>query len=313
MTDRYASSDGQRQASDGRVRRCPECDSTITVLERESVVCSDCGTVFRLTQPEYGPDWWPLTHAERRPRARVGAPARATISETDLSSTHDETDRGDAAGRSLAPRQRTRMQRLDGPGSNARSLTYALGELDRMATSLGLPVAARETAGMLYRRALEADLVRGRSIEGVATAALYAACRLENVPRSLGEMADVSRVERLEIGRAYRCLGQELGLTIEPADPRRFVPRFCAALELSRAVQLRAGEILDVAAEEGLHAGKFPTSVAAAAIYTAARLHGERRTQREIAAVAKVNEMTIRMRYKEQVAALELHFDDDSA
>src|SRR5208337_3930089 len=53
-------------------------------------------------------------------------------------------------------------------------------------------------------------------------------------------------------------------------------------------------------------AGRGPTGVAAAAIYISSILGGERRTQREVAEVAGVTEVTIRNRYKELAEKLDI-------
>ena len=64
-------------------------------------------------------------------------------------------------------------------------------------------------------------------------------------------------------------------------------------------MQKKAIEIIKKAEEKELTSGRGPTGVAAAAIYIASILGGERRTQREVAEVAGVTEVTIRNRYKE--------------
>ena len=51
--------------------------------------------------------------------------------------------------------------------------------------------------------------------------------------------------------------------------------------------------------KKGLTSGRGPTGVAAAAVYIASVLCGERRTQRDVAEVARVTEVTVRNRYKE--------------
>ncbi len=50
--------------------------------------------------------------------------------------------------------------------------------------------------------------------------------------------------------------------------------------------------------------GKGPIGVAAAALYIAAVLEGEKKTQREVADAIGVTEVTIRNRYKEMVETL---------
>ncbi len=89
--------------------------------------------------------------------------------------------------------------------------------------------------------------------------------------------------------------------------PEKYVPRFCSELELSEEVQTKANEIIEKTAEEGLLSGKSPTGYAAAAIYAASLLCNEKKTQREVADVAQVTEVTIRNRYQEQIEAMGIH------
>ncbi|MCD6222074.1 MAG: transcription initiation factor IIB, partial [Thermoplasmata archaeon] len=156
------------------------------------------------------------------------------------------------------------------------------------------------------RRAIEKNLIRGRSIEGVTAASVYAACRQTGVPHTLDEVAESSKVDRKEIGRTYRFLARELGLKLMPTSPQDYIERFCSELGLSEDTKTKALEILRQAEEKELTSGRGPTGVAAAAIYIASILCGERRTQREVADVAGVTEVTIRNRYKELAEQLDL-------
>jgi transcription initiation factor TFIIB len=268
------------------------------------------GIVVEEEQIDPGPEWRAFNHSERQSKSRVGAPTTQTMHDKGLTTTIDWKDK-DAYGRSISSRKRSQMHRLRKwqerirtKDAGERNLQFALSEIDRMASALGVPRSVREVASVIYRRALNEDLIRGRSIEGVATSALYAACRQEGIPRSLDEVAEVSRVPQKEIGRTYRYISQELGLELKPVDPKQFVPRFASALGLSEEVQAKATEIIDVSAEQGLLSGKSPTGFAAAAIYAASLLCNEKKTQREVADVAQVTEVTIRNRYQEQIEAM---------
>jgi len=216
----------------------------------------------------------------------------------------------DAYGKSLSSRQREKMQRLRTwnerfrtRDSKERNLKQALGEIDRMASALGLPDNVRETASVIYRRALDEDLLPGRSIEGVSTSSLYAAARQAGTPRSLDEIAAVSRVEKDEIARTYRYVVRELKLEIQPADPESYVPRFASDLGLSDEAERRARSLLNTAKEQGLHSGKSPVGLAAAAVYAASLLVNEKVTQSEVSDVANISEVTIRNRYHELLEA----------
>jgi len=271
------------------------------------------GIILEEEQIDPGPEWRAFNHSERQEKSRVGAPTTQTMHDKGLTTTIDWKDK-DAYGRSLSSEKRSQMHRLRKwqerirtKDAGERNLQFALSEIDRMASALGIPRSVREVSSVIYRRALNEDLIRGRSIEGVATAALYAACRKEGIPRSLEEISEVSRVERKEIGRTYRYISQELGLEMKPVDPKKYVPRFCSELELSKEVQSKAGEIIEETAEQGLLSGKSPTGFAAAAIYAASLLCNEKKTQREVADVAQVTEVTIRNRYQEQIEAMGIH------
>src|SRR5699024_9156210 len=131
-------------------------------------------------------------------------------------------------------------KRIRTKNAGEQNLQHALGEIDRMASAVGVPQSVQEVASAIYRRALSADLLRGRSIEGVATAGLYAACRRQGIPRSLDEIAQISRVDRKELSRTYRYIARELELGMEPVNPQKYVPRFCSDLELSEETQAKA-------------------------------------------------------------------------
>ena len=166
--------------------------------------------------------------------------------------------------------------------------------------------AVREEAAMLYRRAVQNNLVRGRSVEGVAAAALYGACRRCEVPRTLTEITEASRASKKEVGRTYRYISRELKLNLQPASPSVYIIRFCRELELPGDVENTAISILNQAIAAELTSGRGPTGVAAAAIYIASVVHDQRKTQKTIADTVGVTEVTIRNRYKELAKNLDI-------
>ena len=289
---------------------CPECGGNLVSDEvHGETVCAECGLVVAEDSVDRGPEWRAFDSAERDSKSRVGAPTTKMMHDKGLSSTIGWEDK-DAYGRTLSSRQRQKMQRLRTwderfrtRNSKERNLKQALGEIDRMASALGLPENVREMASVIYRRALEEDLLPGRSIEGVATAALYAAARQSGVPRSLDEVAAVSRVPEMEFKRTYRYIVRELSLEVQPADPESYVPRFAAELDISEEAEHRARELLKAAKEAGVHSGKSPVGLAAAAVYAAPLLTNEKITQSAVAEVTNVSEVTIRNRYKELLEA----------
>jgi len=220
----------------------------------------------------------------------------------------------DAYGKSIPTRNRAQLYRLRKwqrririSDATERNLAFALSNLDRMSSGMGLPRTVRETAAMIYRKAALKNLVRGRTVEGVAAAALYAACRQCLVPRTLDEISSIARLSRKDVGRNYRYVARELELKLIPTSPGDYISRFCSELKLSGDVKAKTIEILKEAADKELTSGRGPTGIAAAALYIATVLCGERRTQREIAETAGVTEVTIRNRYKELAEKLDIN------
>ncbi|MFT4883418.1 MAG: transcription initiation factor TFIIB [Natronomonas sp.] len=291
---------------------CPECGGSLRAdTEHGETVCSECGLVVDEDEIDRGPEWRAFDSAEKDEKSRVGAPTSNMMHDKGLSTNIGWQDK-DAYGNSLSSKQRQKMQRLRTwnerfrtRDSKERNLKQALGEIDRMASALGLPDNVRETASVIYRRALDENLLPGRSIEGVATASLYASARQAKTPRSLDEVTNVSRVDKSEIARTYRYVVRELGLEIQPADPKSYVPRFASDLGLSDEAERRARQLLDSAAEAGITSGKSPVGLAAAAVYAASLLVNEKVTQSEVSEVADISEVTIRNRYHELLEAEE--------
>ena len=300
----------ERERSSDERQVCPECGGSVVADEaRGETVCSDCGLIIDEDSIDRGPEWRAFDSAERDRKSRVGAPTTNLMHDKGLS-TNIGWQNKDAYGNALSSRQREQMQRLRTwnerfrtRDSKERNLKQALGEIDRMASALGLPDNVRETASVIYRRALDEDLLPGRSIEGVSTASLYAAARQAGTPRSLDEIAGVSRVEKDEIARTYRYVVRELKLEIQPADPGSYVPRFASDLGLSDEAERRARSLLDTAKSQGLHSGKSPVGLAAAAVYAASLLVNEKVTQSDVSDVANISEVTIRNRYHELLEA----------
>ena len=302
----------EQETQDEEELVCPECGGTlVNDAEHGETVCEECGLVVEEDEIDPGPEWRAFDSKEKDKKSRVGAPTTQMMHDKGLSTNIGWQDK-DAYGNALSSRQREKMQRLRTwnerfrtRDSKERNLKQALGEIDRMASALGLPENVRETASVVYRRALDEDLLPGRSIEGVSTAALYAAARQAGTPRSLDEIATVSRVEKDEIARTYRYVVRELNLEIQPADPESYVPRFASDLDLSEESERRARQLLQNAKEQGVHSGKSPVGLAAAAVYAASLLTNEKVTQSEVSEVANISEVTIRNRYHELLEAEE--------
>jgi len=293
--------------SDEDPKTCPVCNSTERFVDnsRAEVCCARCGLVLDENLIDHGPEWRAFDHEQRDKRTRTGAPLTYTISDKGLNTTIDWKDK-DIHGHKIPERNKAQIYRLRKwnkrmrvSGAGERNLAFALSELDRDSSRLGIPRSVREDAAIIYRSAAKNKLIRGRSIEVVVASALYAACRRCNIPRTLDEIAIASNVSKKQVGKTYRFLSRELNIKLKPTSPSDYISRFASKLGLSGEVQAKAIEIINKAVKSGLSSGKGPTGVAAAALYIASLLLGERKTQKEVSEISGVTEVTIRNRYKE--------------
>lgn len=291
---------------------CPNCDGQVEDDPKHGeIVCTDCGTIVAEDTIDHGPEWTAYTAREREDHSRVGSPMTVTLHDRGLSTTISQKNR-DAYGNSLSARKRDQMQRLRRwderyrtRNAKERNFKQAFGEIHRMASALGLPHSVRETACVIYRRAHEENLLLGRSIEGVATAALYAAARQEGIPRTLDEVTIVARVDRQRVARAYRVISEALTLAIKPPDPTSYLLRFASELDCSESVHRQARALLNTVTGTTYMSGKHPAGLAAAALYASACLDGEKISQHEISEVADITSMTIRTHYRDLIARYE--------
>ncbi|WP_048160012.1 transcription initiation factor IIB [Thermococcus barophilus] len=292
------------------VGKCPSCGSSKLIYdyERGEIFCAVCGSIVTQDIVDLRQEWRAFDASQREKRSRTGAPESILLHDKGLSTDIGSDRNITGLMREKMYRLRKWQSRLRVSDAAERNLAFALSELDRIASQLKLPRHVEEEAARLYREAIRKGLIRGRSIESVIAACVYAACRLLKIPRTLDEIADIARVDKKEIARSFRFIARNLNLTpkklfVKPTD---YVNKFADELGLSEKVRRRAIELLEEAYNRGLTSGKSPAGLVAAALYIASLLEGEKRTQREVAEVARVTEVTVRNRYKELVEKLGL-------
>ena len=291
------------------IKKCPECGGINLILNKEKgeVICKDCGLVIEEKMIDFGQEWREFDEDQGDKRRRTGAPMTYTKYDKGLGT--DIGQKGDVYKLSGKDRNKFfRLRKWQYRISTAieRNLKLALAELKRVSSYLKLPRSVEEESARIYTMAVQRGLVRGRSMESVVAGALYAACRRHEVPRTLDELAEASGIDKKEIGRTYRFVTRELGIRILPSNPVDYLPRFASALKLTAETQSKAVEILEHAQRSELTSGRGPTGIAAASLYVAALINNEKRTQREVADIAGVTEVTIRNRYKELLKRLKL-------
>ena len=297
------------------ITKCPECLSRNidTDMTRGETTCIDCGLVLDDNLIDPGAEWRIHTMEQGQDRSRTGAPMNTMLHDKGLSTDIDWQNRdysgkkiNDSRTRSQLYRMRKWQKRARIGNSQERNLAVALAEIDRMSSKLGLPKMVREASADLYRKCVEANLIRGRSIDAVTAASLYVACRQCNIPRTLGEIGSAARAGRKEIGRTERFIKRELKIRLPVQRAADYLARFSSMLGLDAQTELVARRMCDELELRELDSGRGPMGIAAATLYIASVQTGRRRTQKDVSVVCGVTEVTIRNRYKEIVNSLNL-------
>jgi len=288
---------------------CPNCGSNNIIYDPDTgeYICKDCGYVLDISI-DLGKEWREFTAKDMEAKRRTGSPIDLTKMgaglSTEIGNIEDLYKLSDE-DRLAFLRLRKWQQRT--VSSLERNLRLAMTELKRIISQLELPEYIEKEAARLYLLAAEKGLVRGRSVETVVAACVYIACRKYEVPKTFDELAQAAGVNKKELGRTYRFLIRQLKIKIQPISPIEYVHRFGSQLGLPPEVIAKAVEILEEAKKKDLTSGRGPTGLAAAALYIATTLYGIRKTQREIAEIAGVTEVTIRNRYKELIEKLNIN------
>ncbi len=292
----------QERSSD----KCPRCGKDTMVIDGtgSELYCSHCGLVVKEKIVDLGPEWRSFSSDESGDRSRTGMPTSIAVHDMGLATVIGTLNK-DASGRSLSGSMKSTVERLrtwdrrsQTHESSDRNLRQAFSELRRFADKLTVSEAVTERAAYFYRKALERNLVRGRSITAIIAASLYAACRDCEIPRTLKDIAAVSNVKKKDLARSYRLLHREMDFKMPVAEATRCVSGIASRAKMSEKTQRRAREILQRAKQMGISAGKDPMGLAASALYVACTLEGEDKTQKDVAEAAGVTEVTIRNRYK---------------
>ncbi|PJC51218.1 MAG: transcription initiation factor IIB [Nitrosopumilales archaeon CG_4_9_14_0_2_um_filter_34_16] len=285
--------------------KCPRCgkDTVITDVVSQEVFCSKCGVVLDEKVNDSRPDRM-FTNSTTT-RSHTGDKTTLTRHDRGLSTMINPFDR-DSSGNPLPTSMKSSLKRLRKWDSRSRmknnderNLQQALLELLKLKEKLFLPDAIVEKASYIYRKSLEQKLVRGRSIAALIAAALYAACRESETPRTLQEIASTMGIKRKELTASYRLIFKELELKIPVADSVSCIAKIASNADLSEKTKRHAMKILKKAEKQNALAGKHPMGLAASALYLASIDLEENRTQKDIADAAGVTEVTIRNRCKD--------------
>ena len=180
--------------------------------------------------------------------------------------------------------------------SYKRNLRHAFNSLNIIEYKLSLPAEVIENSAKYYQRALDENIIKGRSIGAFAVASLYVACREFGIPRQLREIANVVKVDPVIARKCYRMLLRDLELNLPFIDCNTYLSKIAKDLLINEKTYQRGLDILEKVKDNFLSYGKDPNTVAAAVLYVACLKEGEKIIQSRIAAAGNISIVTLRKR-----------------
>ena len=280
---------------------CPECGGKVIPLhERGEIVCGQCGLVIseRIVDIAHSGKR-AFTKQEKENRERTGSPISILLPDMGLSTIIDKSNIKNPDLKRAA-KWNSRMT------WDKRNMLIATTELKRIGSNLNLPNHVKKAAIRLYIEAFKKKLLRGRSINGMVAACLYFACRERKIPRTLQEILEQTSISAKNVRRCYRTLIRELNLKVPSTDPISLIPRFIAELELDADAENGTIKILQTFTSKYSTSGKDPKGLCAGALYLVCKMKDKRISQKEIANLVGVTEVTLRSRYKELIKMLNI-------
>jgi transcription initiation factor TFIIB len=271
----------------------------ITDSERGEIFCGSCGLVLVDNMSDISHENNGYSSEDFMKMARTGPATSLTMNDRGLSTVIGANK--DATGKAISGKTKYEFNRLRtwdqrSKSRQTASLSKAFTKLHGMKTKLGIPNNVVENAAYIYRKAVNAKLTRGRTMNSLIAASLYAACRENNIPRTLDDIAKAGNVERRILSRDLRTIIKKLELNLNQYNTSSFISKISNNMNLKENTKRGAFKILDLCEKEQITAGKHPVAQAAASLYISCIINGEKISQKKFSVESGVSDVTIRNR-----------------
>jgi transcription initiation factor TFIIB len=192
-----------------------------------------------------------------------------------------------------------RLRKIDRSYINSNEKTYAKAsiELKRLGKALDIPNFIMEDAFLLFRKAKEEDLVKGRCVKSLVAACLYYSCRKVHYPIFLFEIVKLSIYNEHKVMHDYKILINELNLRYIPITYKNYVSKAISLAGLGIEEEKKLKKILKQL-KRSFSPSKDPKILFASIIYIISNREGLGLTQQFLAKKFDICSQSIRLTYK---------------
>ncbi|HEY9399495.1 MAG TPA: TFIIB-type zinc ribbon-containing protein [Nitrososphaeraceae archaeon] len=281
---------------------CKDCNSESTVFDHGTgeKICSGCGIVLSVEREYIDPLLDTNTNLSNM---NLGTPSSLAHHDRNLSTLISYSN-VDADGVAISVDQRSAIQRMrrwnkisNNNRSYHRNLKNAFAVLIRIKDKLSLSETIVEKSAYYYRKILDQNLIKGRSIKGFVVACVYVSCREMNVPRTIEEIAEISDTDKIFAGKCYRLLVRKLKIRLPSIDSTSHLARIANNAGISEKTLRHAIQMMSIIRDDPISFGKDPCAVAIAVLYGACLEKGEKASQSRISLAGNVSVVTLRKRF----------------
>lgn len=181
-----------------------------------------------------------------------------------------------------------------------RSLFKATGSIKKWCDALSLDKQILDKAEELfYTLDKEKKTFKGRSVESLASAVIWIACRQCNCPLKPQELSDITQIPIKDMAKSYHLV-KKFFPCFSSMNAVTYCETFARGLGIPESMSSLAQTLTSNILERRLVEGRNPRTIAAAAIYFISLLSKEnKKTVKEISNVSDIAENTIKTCYRD--------------
>lgn len=166
---------------------------------------------------------------------------------------------------------------------------------------LQLPHVISASASLIYRNAWNKGMTKGRSVDQVAAASIFIACRQFDKVVTYKEVIGTTGVDKKHLFKLCRILKTNLNLVVKPPNSFTYLEKICSELQVKDQVKELSRRILMKCQEKGIQSGRSPMVELSGAVYLSGIITGDRKTQKEIMQACQTSSESIRDSYRKIV------------
>jgi transcription initiation factor TFIIB len=174
-------------------------------------------------------------------------------------------------------------------------------EILKVVEKLNLGYAIFHESLNIAQEVLEKKFSKKFSVKIFAVSILYATCKIKGHPiifKEIASILDLNKKEQRKAMEIYNTLIRKIKITSKPSL-KDYIERLTESLKLNDKVKNQALKYIEEFGQERVLAGKSPVSLAAAAVYLAAKKNKIPITQKDVASKTYISEVTLRKHFKE--------------